>query len=118
MEPSRNGFVSGERGSLAGEVDEDVLGDFLGKAGVSDLSQRGGEDQTHMPTDQGTEGRFRSFRSVGSHQIAVGRRGRGGHFTTILPPPLQTGHRSLERPSPTKKRAPVRVRAWKRNVDD
>jgi hypothetical protein len=24
----------------------------------------------------------------------------------------------LERPSPTKKRAPVRVRAWKRNVDD
>lgn len=61
MEPSRNGFVSGERGSLAGEVDEDVLGDFLGEAGVSDLSQGGGEDQVHMSTHQGAKRRFRSF---------------------------------------------------------
>ena len=96
MEPSRNGFVSGERGSLAGEVDEDVLGDFLGQAGVSDLSQSGGEDQVHMPAYQGTKRRFRSVPCVRSHQIAVGRRGRSVHLTPKLPHPLQTGQSRVE----------------------
>ena len=103
MEPSGNGLVVGECGSLAGKAHEDVLGDLLGEAGVTDLPVGGGEDQVHMLADQGTKRRFRSFGGVGPHQVAVGRRGCGGHFTIILPPPIQTGQTSLEPAQPNKK---------------
>ena len=91
MEPSGNGLVVGECGSLAGKAHEDVLGDLLGEAGVTDLPVGGGEDQVHMPADQGTKRRFRSFGGVGPHQVARASWGRWSfHHHTAASYPNRT----------------------------
>ena len=54
-----------------GEDDENGLGDFLGRAGLAGLPQRGGLNQVHVPRDQRRKRRLRMLLDVLPQQIHV-----------------------------------------------
>jgi hypothetical protein len=65
MEPAGERRPAAERGGLAGERGEHLLGDILGELGVAaDAPECDGVDEAEMPVDELGEGAFRASGDV------------------------------------------------------
>ena len=84
MQPSGKDDFGGEAGGLAGEIDEDGLGDVLGEMGiVINDAKRGGINKIDVPRHQLGKRRFRALGVVSVQELLV----IGHHLSIYQKPP-------------------------------